>query len=80
MMNKGLMVDENMSNLTCASGDLSASNSSIRNESSSAGTVYPHPASSAQIQQQQAPPPPKKKRNLPGNPGLTKSKIINNQR
>ncbi|KAM1388351.1 hypothetical protein ACFX2I_016491 [Malus domestica] len=68
MMNKGLMVDENMSNLTCASGDLSASNSSIRNESSSAGTVYPHPASSAQIQQQQAPPPPKKKRNLPGNP------------
>ncbi|KAM1012836.1 hypothetical protein FF1_042849 [Malus domestica] len=63
------MVDENMSNLTCASGDLSASNSSIRNESSSAGTVYPqHSASSTQIQQQQAPPPPKKKRNLPGNP------------
>nr|XP_011458911.1 PREDICTED: protein indeterminate-domain 7-like isoform X2 [Fragaria vesca subsp. vesca] len=48
-------VDENMSNLTCASGDLSASaNSSIRNDSSSS------------THQQQ--PAQKKKRNLPGNP------------
>lgn len=70
---KGLMGDENMSNLTCASGDLSASNSSIRNESSSAGTLYPQQQSSSanDIQQPQQPPPPKKKRNLPGNPGLS---------
>ncbi|BBG95083.1 hypothetical protein Prudu_003538 [Prunus dulcis] len=69
-MMKGLMGDENMSNLTCASGDLSASNSSIRNESSSAGTLYPQQQSSSanDIQQPQQPPPPKKKRNLPGNP------------
>lgn len=54
---KGFAVDENMSNLTCASGDLSASaNSSIRNESSSS------------THQQQ--PTQKKKRNLPGNPGI----------
>lgn len=56
-MMKGFAVDENMSNLTCASGDLSASaNSSIRNESSSS------------THQQQ--PTQKKKRNLPGNPGI----------
>ncbi|XP_004291048.1 PREDICTED: protein indeterminate-domain 7-like isoform X1 [Fragaria vesca subsp. vesca] len=55
IMMKGFAVDENMSNLTCASGDLSASaNSSIRNDSSSS------------THQQQ--PAQKKKRNLPGNP------------
>ena len=57
------VVEENMSNLTSASGEASAS-SGNRTE---IGTNYP---------QQYLPPPPtqtqppKKKRNLPGNPGL----------
>lgn len=64
-MMKGFAVDENMSNLTCASGDLSASaNSSIRNESSSS------------THQQQ--PTQKKKRNLPGNPGIYNSHLDQN--
>lgn len=64
------VVEENMSNLTCASGEASVS-SGNRTE---IGTSY--------SQQYFAPPPPqtqpaKKKRNLPGNPGLSPSRYIN---
>ncbi|XP_031284607.1 protein indeterminate-domain 7-like [Pistacia vera] len=56
-MIKGFVVEENMSHLTCTSGEVSASSSS-RVET---GTMY------TQASTDQAP-PPKKKRNLPGNP------------
>lgn len=69
---KGLIsADDNMSNLTSASGEISASSSS-RNESA-VGNFYNN-QSSASINQA---PPPKKKRNLPGNPGLIDPKILN---
>lgn len=72
-MMKGFMVDDNMSNLSCASGEISASSSS-RNESA-AGNFYYQQSSASIIQ---APPPPlKKKRNLPGNPGLKFGLICN---
>ncbi|KAJ4833793.1 hypothetical protein Tsubulata_014712 [Turnera subulata] len=62
-MMKGLMVDENVSNLTSASGEISVSSGS-RTET---GAMYPQqPIASTN----QTPPPPKKKRSLPGNPGF----------
>ena len=60
MMMNGVMLDDNMSNLTSASNEASIS-SSNRNEVMGCGTLYP--------QAPNQPPPPKKKRNLPGNPG-----------
>ncbi|GMH16020.1 hypothetical protein Nepgr_017861 [Nepenthes gracilis] len=63
------VMEENMSNLTSASGE--ASVSSINNRAET-GTIYPHRQYFAQQNQSQQPPPPpppvKKKRNLPGNP------------
>ena len=56
-MLKGLMVDENMSNLTSASGEASAS-SGTRNETSFVSANQSPAAAAA-----------KKKRSLPGNPG-----------
>lgn len=64
-MMKGLMVDDNMSNLTFASGEISAS-SSTRNDQS-VGNLYPQNSSAST--NQLPPPPNKKKRSLPGNPG-----------
>ena len=61
-MNDMLMA-ENMSNLTTASGEISAS-SSTRNETT--GTLYSQQSSAST----NLAPPPKRKRNLPGNPGL----------
>ncbi|PON96020.1 TFIIH C1-like domain containing protein [Trema orientale] len=63
-MMKGLMVDDNMSNLTFASGEISAS-SSTRNDQS-VGNLYPQNSSAST--NQLPPPPNKKKRSLPGNP------------
>ncbi|KAK7831224.1 protein indeterminate-domain 7 [Quercus suber] len=60
MMNDMLMA-ENMSNLTTASGEISAS-SSTRNENT--GTLYSQQSSAST----NLAPPPKRKRNLPGNP------------
>ncbi|KAL6344499.1 hypothetical protein AAG906_002404 [Vitis piasezkii] len=60
-MLKGLMVDENMSNLTSASGEASAS-SGTRNETSN---MYPQQSF---VSANQAPAAAKKKRSLPGNP------------
>ncbi|KAJ6382694.1 hypothetical protein OIU77_031178 [Salix suchowensis] len=59
-MMKGLVMDENMSNLTSASGEVSASSGS-RIETGAAK----HPQHSFDSTNQ---PPPKKKKNLPGNP------------
>ncbi|XP_057477206.1 protein indeterminate-domain 7-like [Actinidia eriantha] len=59
MMMNGVMLDDNMSNLTSASNEASIS-SSNRNEVMGGGTLY--------TQAPNQPPPPKKKRNLPGNP------------
>uniref|UniRef100_A0A5B6ZSB0 Putative zinc finger protein NUTCRACKER-like n=1 Tax=Davidia involucrata TaxID=16924 RepID=A0A5B6ZSB0_DAVIN len=59
MMMKGMILDDNMSNLTCASNEVSIS-SSNRNEIS---TMYPQQSFASPNQ-----PPPKKRRNLPGNP------------
>lgn len=59
---KGLVVEENMSNLTSASSEISAS-SGIRNDN---GSLYAHQYSSTSINQE---PQPKKKRGLPGHPG-----------
>ena len=67
MMKGNLMVDDNMSNLTFASGEISAS-SSTRNDQS-VGNLYPQ--NSAASTNQLPPPPNKKKRSLPGNPGLS---------
>lgn len=63
-MMKGFLVEENMSNLTSASGEVSASTGS-RVET---GTNFytQHSLSSTN----EAPPPSKKKRSLPGNPGI----------
>lgn len=61
MMMKGLVMDENMSNLTSASSEISAS-SGTRNEN---GSLYPqHSSASTNLE-----PQPKKKRSLPGHPG-----------
>ncbi|XP_045799988.1 protein indeterminate-domain 11-like [Trifolium pratense] len=60
--------EENMSNLTSASGEASANSSGNRNE---IGTNYHHQqylAPSQSTQTHDEPPPPKKRRNLPGNP------------
>ncbi|GKV03618.1 hypothetical protein SLEP1_g15892 [Rubroshorea leprosula] len=59
-MMRGFVVDENMSNLTSTSGEVSAS-SGIET-----GNMYPQPSFASS--NQAAPPPPKKKRSLPGNP------------
>ncbi|KDP34088.1 hypothetical protein JCGZ_07659 [Jatropha curcas] len=61
-MMKGLAMDENISNLTSASGEISASSRS-RIETSTLYSQQSFPPSN-----QSPPPPPKKKRNLPGNP------------
>ncbi|GMH03763.1 hypothetical protein Nepgr_005602 [Nepenthes gracilis] len=68
----GLM-EENMSNLTSASGEASVSSSNNKAEN---GIMYPHHQQYFAQQNQAQPPPPlppppppvKKKRNLPGNP------------
>jgi len=57
-------VEENMSNLTSASSEISAS-SGIRNDN---GFFHAHQHSSTSINQE---PQPKKKRSLPGHPGHT---------
>lgn len=62
-MLKGLMVDENMSNLTSSSGEASAS-SGTRNETSN---MYPQQSF---VSANQASAAAKKKRSLPGNPGF----------
>lgn len=63
-MNKGMFVDENMSNLTSSASNEASFSSSSRNET---GTIMYQQQSFASIPQAQ---PPKKKRNLPGNPGI----------
>ena len=60
-MLKELGVDENMSNMTSASSEISAS-SGTRNDT---GSLYAQQSSTSTIQE----PQPKKKRNLPGHPG-----------
>lgn len=57
------VVDENMSNLTSASGEASVSSSGNRAEIGTNNFPQQYFASPPQSQ------PPKKKRNLPGNPG-----------
>lgn len=57
-------VEENMSNLTSASGEASVSSGNIRAES---GSIFPHQYFAPDQTQQAV----KKKRNLPGNPGLS---------
>lgn len=71
MMKAGLIMDENMSNLTSASGgggEASASSSGTRNEIGSNSNMYPILHSSFASTNHQLPPPPKKRRSLPGNP------------
>ncbi|KAL5836195.1 hypothetical protein ACOSQ4_015692 [Xanthoceras sorbifolium] len=63
-MMRGLVVEESMSNLTCASGEVSASSGS-RIE---AGNNMYTQQSFASTNQVEALPPAKKRRNLPGNP------------
>ena len=67
MMKGNLMVDDNMSNLTFASDEISAS-SSTRNDQS-VGNL--HSQNSSASTNQLPPPPNKKKRSLPGNPSLS---------
>ncbi|KAM7480564.1 hypothetical protein LguiA_028777 [Lonicera macranthoides] len=55
-------IEENLSNLTCASGETSVSSAGNRTENCS---IYPHQYFTPSLNQT---PPPKKKRNLPGNP------------
>ncbi|KAI9106918.1 hypothetical protein K1719_022446 [Acacia pycnantha] len=62
-MMKGLVADENMSNLTCASSEISAS-SGTRNDTPVSLYAHNRYSSTSAIQE----PQPKKKRNLPGNP------------
>ncbi|OIW03142.1 hypothetical protein TanjilG_11779 [Lupinus angustifolius] len=59
-MEKGLVVDENMSNLTSASSEISASSGARSNT----GSLYPQYSSTSTHQE----PVLKKKRNLPGHP------------
>ncbi|KAE9586236.1 hypothetical protein Lal_00000841 [Lupinus albus] len=59
-MEKGLVIDENMSNLTSASSEISASSGSRSNTVS----LYPQYSSTSTDQE----PLPKKKRSLPGHP------------
>ena len=71
MMKSNLMVDENLSVLTCASGE-----TMTRTEISTTTPMYSHQSSSSINQPTPPlpplppPPPSKKKRNLPGNPGI----------
>jgi hypothetical protein len=58
-------MDENMSNLTSASGEVSASSGS-RIET---GAIYPQHSFDSTNQ-----PPPKKKKSFPGNPGFKSSR------
>jgi hypothetical protein len=69
-MIKGFIEEENMSNLTSASGEASANSSGNRNEigTNNYHQQYLAPSQSTQIHDEA--PPPKKRRNLPGNPGL----------
>lgn len=60
---KGLVAEESMSNLTCASGEVSASSGS-RIEADNMYTQHSFAATTNQLA-----PQAKKKRNLPGNPG-----------
>lgn len=57
-------MDESLSNLTSASGEIIASSG---NRIETPGTMYLQQSSFPSTNQA---PPPKKKRNLPGNPGL----------
>lgn len=57
-------IEENQSNLTCASGETCVSSAGSRAENCS---IYPQNQYCAPPLNQT--PPPKKKRNLPGNPG-----------
>lgn len=66
MMMKGLVMDENMSNLTSASSEISAS-SGARNENCS--LYAQHSAASTNLESQ-----PKRKRSLPGQPGSKSEK------
>ena len=66
---KGLVVDEKMSNLTCASSEISASTSGTGNDTSGSD-LYPQPFLSTSAYQE---PQTRKKRSLPGNPGNYKS-------
>lgn len=61
-MKAGFLVEENMSNLTSASGEVSASSGS-RVET---GPMYTQQSFSSSTNEA---PPPKRKRSLPGNPG-----------
>ncbi|KAJ7966421.1 Protein indeterminate-domain like [Quillaja saponaria] len=63
MITKGFLVDENMSNLTSASGEISASSGATTRNDSSAGSLYLQQSSTSTNQ-----PQPKRKRSLPGNP------------
>ncbi|WJX74659.1 Protein indeterminate-domain 7 [Trifolium repens] len=67
-MIKGFIEEENMSNLTSASGEASANSSGNRNEigTNNYHQQYLAPSQSTQIHDEA--PPPKKRRNLPGNP------------
>lgn len=68
------MVEENMSNLTSASNEASASSVS-RNDNG--GSIYQQQYFVAQNQSQVTQPQPvKKKRNLPGNPGVIKIQFL----
>ncbi|GAB2269247.1 hypothetical protein Dimus_004173 [Dionaea muscipula] len=60
-----VVMEENMSNLTSASGEASTVSSS--NNRAETGTIYPHHQQYFSQQNHEAA-PPKKKRNLPGNP------------
>lgn len=66
-MKGNLMVDENLSVLTCASGQVT------RNEATD--PLYSHHSSASTNQPPPPPPPSKKKRNLPGNPGIVLLRI-----
>ncbi|XP_018451546.1 protein indeterminate-domain 7 isoform X1 [Raphanus sativus] len=73
MMNKDMLfhhqqqqVEENMSNLTSASGDQASVSSGNRTETS--GSNFQYNINPNQQQEEQCPAPQKKKRNQPGNP------------
>jgi hypothetical protein len=69
-MIKGFIEEENMSNLTSASGEASANSSGNRNEIGTNNYHQQYLAPSQSTQTHDDAPPPKKRRNLPGNPGL----------
>lgn len=69
--NQPVVVEENMSNLTSASGEAASVSSCNRNDNNTTGGIYPPQYNFAPPNQQvQAQHQIKKKRNQPGNPGL----------